>query len=89
MIIVAGKLKIAEGRRDEFLDSSRPAMIQARQTDGCIDFTVAADPLEENRVNIYEAWESENQLNAFRGDGPDDAMNELISSADVFQKELF
>ncbi len=88
MIIVAGKLEIADGRRDEFLEASREAMIQARQTPGCVDFTVAADPLEKNRVNIYEAWESEGQLNAFRGKGPGDSMTELIVAADVFQKEL-
>lgn len=88
MIIVSGHLVITPGRRQEFLDSSRPAMIQARSTNGCRDFVVSADPLDENRVNIYEEWESEALLKEFCGSGPSDAMNELISDAKVMQREF-
>ena len=88
MIVVAGSIIITSGRRMEFLAASRSAMIQARSALGCKDFVVAADPIEEDRVNIYEAWESEEHLNAFRGSGPDESMNDLIVSADVYQKEV-
>jgi hypothetical protein len=33
---------------------------------------VAADPIEPDRVNIYEEWESEEALLTFRGAGPDE-----------------
>jgi len=34
------------------------------------DFVVSADPLEPDRVNVYEQWESDAELEAFRGEGP-------------------
>ena len=79
---------IEEGRRQEFLESSRASMVEARRAPGCTDFVVAADPLESNRVNIYEEWETEDQLVAFRGNGPDDGMTSLIAHAAVRQREV-
>ncbi len=88
MIIVAGRLRIIAGRRADFLASSKDAMLQARRTLGCRDFVVAADPLEEDRVNVYEEWESADALNAFRGDGPSDSLHELIVEAEVEEHEV-
>ena len=83
MIIVAGKIYTLPGTRDQFLELSRPSMEAARSADGCDDFVVAADPLEENRVNVYEAWQSQSLLDAFRGSGPDADIGSLISRAAV------
>jgi hypothetical protein len=44
---------------------------------------VAADPLESDRVNVYEEWESEEALVTFRGDGPDHELSASIVRADV------
>lgn len=88
MIIVSGKLIIAEGQRQEFLASSYKAVRQARSTTGCRDFVVAADPLEENRVNVYEEWETESQLEQFRADGPDEDLSNMIISFSVKQREI-
>ena len=83
MIIVSGRMKIKAGKRQSFLAASLDAIQAARKTSGCGDFIVAADPIEEDRVNIYEEWDSENALLAFRGDGPDDGMTNLIIDAQV------
>ena len=88
MIIVAGRLTIRSGKRQEFLDSSRPAMIQARSTPGCSDFVVSADPIDSDRVNIYEVWETQGQLLQFRGSGPDDVLGDLIVDASVMEHEI-
>ncbi len=88
MIIVSGKLFIVSGRRKDFLASSHAAMVQARTTVGCRDFVVAPDPVDTNRVNIYEEWESDVALNEFRGSGPDDTLNRLIERAEVAQREV-
>jgi quinol monooxygenase YgiN len=69
MVIVSGRIHVVTGQRDVFLESSRSAMIEARQAAGCRDFVVAADPLEPDRVNVYEEWDSDAQLEAFRGAG--------------------
>jgi quinol monooxygenase YgiN len=53
-IIVAGKLKLKPGSRDEFIEKSREAISQARELEDCEDFSVSPDTLDENRVNIFE-----------------------------------
>jgi len=83
MIIVSGKIFITPGQRDAFLRASYPAIIQARSAPGCRDFVVSADPVEENRVNVYEAWDSVEELDAFRGSGPDDGLSNVIVGAEV------
>jgi quinol monooxygenase YgiN len=83
MIIVAGRIYVRPGRREAFIAASLPAVEMARRARGCRDFVVAADPLEDDRVNVYEAWDSEGDLEAFRGEGPGDDLSADIASADV------
>jgi len=83
MIIVSGKIYVGAGTREAFLTRSRTAVVQARRSWGCRDFVVAADPIESNRVNVYEEWESEEALIAFRGDGPGDDLSSSIVKAEV------
>ncbi len=85
MLIVSGQLYIRKGSRQEFLEASYEAMILARKAPGCKDFVVAADPVEPERVNVYEVWESEEQLLDFRGSGPDNKLFSLIERANVSQ----
>jgi heme-degrading monooxygenase HmoA len=58
----------------------------ARQAPGCIDFVVAADPLDGDRVNVFEEWESAAHLQAFRGEGPEDDLASLIARAEVQER---
>jgi quinol monooxygenase YgiN len=83
MIIVSGRLYVRPERRDAFLAASSEAVKQARRTAGCLDFVVAADPLEPDRVNVYEQWASEAALTAFRGEGPSSELSSEILRADV------
>lgn len=83
MIIVSGKIYVRAGTRQNFVTSSAEAVAQARRTPGCRDFVVAADPLELDLVNVYEEWESEEALMAFRGDGPGNNLGDSILRAEV------
>lgn len=83
MIIVAGYIVTKPSRRDAFVAASQEAMVAAREASGCRSFVVTADPLEQDRVHIYEAWDDENSLNLFRGSGPKDDLTRLIERADV------
>jgi len=83
MIIVSGRIYVHPGARGEFLASSLEALAQARQSRGCRDFVVAADPIEPDRVNVYEEWESEQALLTFRGAGPGEDLTSSIVRADV------
>lgn len=83
MIIVSGKIYVRPGARAEFLKASLDAVALARHARGCRDFVVAADPIESDRVNVYEAWDSEEALLAFRGAGPDEDLTSSIVRAEV------
>ena len=83
MLIVAGKIYVRSGTRAAFLAASEEAMRLARRTQDCVDFVVAADPLEPNRVNVYEAWANERALEQFRGEGPGEDLSAMVERADV------
>jgi quinol monooxygenase YgiN len=88
MIIVSGRIYVRRGRRDAFLAASMEAVMAARRSSGCLVFVVAADPIEPDRVNVYEQWESEAQLEAFRGEGPGPDLMSDIVSADVSRHHI-
>ena len=70
MIIVAGALRVDPAQRTAYLDRLPEPDGLARGTDGCLDFHLTADPLESDRINIFEQWESVEAVETFRGSGP-------------------
>lgn len=88
MIIVTGSLSVDPARRDRFLDLSLPSVRQARETVGCLDFSVSPDPVDPARVNIIERWADRPALEGFRGAGADEEMGELIIEIDVDEFEV-
>jgi len=88
MIIVSGWLRVRPGSRDAFVQSSMEAMTLARRSVGCRAFVVAADPLEADLVNVYECWDEEDDLLAFREDGPESEMLAMIVSANVQRHQI-
>ena len=88
MLIVSGRIVLREGKREEFLNASRDAMMQARKAKGCRQFVIAADPIDADVANVYEEWESENDLLTFRSGGPSADMRAAIASADVKRHEI-
>ena len=83
MIIVSGKIYVRPSTRQDFLQSSAEAVALARRARGCRDFVVAADPLEPDRVNVYEEWETEEALLTFRDEGPGAELSSVIVRAAV------
>lgn len=69
MIIVAGHLRVAASERDGYLEAVADVAAQARQRVGCHDFVQSADPIDPERINIFERWESDEALIAFRTSG--------------------
>ncbi len=72
MIIVAGTLRVAATDRDRYLAAVADVARLARAAPGCLDFTQAADPLDAERINVYERWESDEDLLRFRTSGDPD-----------------
>ncbi len=83
MLIIAGHLRVDEADRDGYLAECRSVVETARRAPGCLDFSIAADPLELDRVNVFERWDSDEELDAFRGTGPDPGLADRIRDAQV------
>jgi quinol monooxygenase YgiN len=83
VIIVAGALFVKD--RTPFLDGCASVVEQARVAQGCLDFALSPDLLDQRRVNVFERWATEDDLMAFRGSGPSDEQNDQIEAADVQQ----
>jgi quinol monooxygenase YgiN len=83
VIIIAGTLRVEPGERDRYLDLVSVATALARATPGCLDFAQSADPLEADRINIFERWESDDDLAAFRALPDDGTIVPAILDASV------
>ena len=66
MIIIAGKSYVAAEKREAYLTSFEDFIRQTRNEPGCLDFYISADPIEEDRLNNFELWASQEQLDDFR-----------------------
>ncbi|MDF5752909.1 antibiotic biosynthesis monooxygenase family protein [Spongiactinospora sp. TRM90649] len=88
MIIIAGWIAVDPEARDAYLRDCVGVVEQARAASGCLDFAISADPADAGRINVYERWESEQPLLAFRDSGPDDAQTSMIRDAEVLRYEI-
>jgi quinol monooxygenase YgiN len=64
MVIVAGSFVVAAADRDAFLEGRRSAMEASRAEPGCLDYVFSADPLDPERVVLFERWADQAALDA-------------------------
>ena len=88
MVIVAGHLVLDPRQRETYLEGCRDVVDQARRAPGCLDFAVTADLLDSSRVEIFERWESQAAVDAFRGSGPSDEQTSAVISATVVEYDV-
>ena len=61
-IIVMGWIDFEAGVREQWLQRATDMMAVTRLEPGCITYVLVADPLIDNRVRIFEQWESQEAL---------------------------
>jgi quinol monooxygenase YgiN len=83
MLIIAGSLTVDPSDRAAFLAANGDVVEQARSAPGCLDFVQAADPIDQSRINVFERWDDEEHLLAFRGAGQPSSASPPIVSASV------
>jgi quinol monooxygenase YgiN len=66
MLIIAGKLYMAPEERDKWVAAHYEVIKRARSAPGCVDLYLSADLIEAGRVNMFELWDSEEHLAAWR-----------------------
>ena len=88
MIIVAGALYLAGDDREAYLAAVADVAVQARRAPGCLDFVQAADPIDPERINVFERWESDEALHRFRTSGGPDLVTPDLRHADVHRYRI-
>jgi quinol monooxygenase YgiN len=88
VVIVAGHVVVDPEQREDYLSGCVEVVRQARRTAGCLDFALSADLIEPGRVNIFERWESQAAVDAFRGSGPSDEQGAAILAASVAEYDV-
>ncbi|MFE3074014.1 putative quinol monooxygenase [Streptomyces sp. NPDC059247] len=83
MIIIAGQLWVDAADRTAYLAGCSEVVRQARATAGCLDFVLSADPVEPDRINVYERWETDEDLARFRDTGPEPEQAAHLRAAEV------
>ncbi len=64
MVIVQGVYRLDPADRDAFVAQSRQNMEIARGERGCLEYVVAADPMDPGRAILSERWDSMDDLDA-------------------------
>jgi quinol monooxygenase YgiN len=88
MLIVAGQLSVDPAQRDSYLAGCVSVVEQARRAPGCLDFSISADLVVPGRINVFEAWVSQSDVDSFRGSGPSEEQNATMLSATVTEYDV-
>ncbi|GAA4283786.1 antibiotic biosynthesis monooxygenase [Brevibacterium daeguense] len=88
MIIVAGHITVAPEEREDYLASCVNIVEQARNASGCLDMSISADLVDPARINIFERWESQAELDAFRTGGPAPEQRAAMLSVSVEEYDV-
>jgi quinol monooxygenase YgiN len=88
MVIVAGHVTVEPQQRESYLAGCVGVVERARGTAGCLDFAITADLIDPGRVNIFERWESQAAVEAFRGSGPSEEQGAAMLSASVAEYDI-
>jgi len=63
LVVVEAKIVVEAAARDALVAQSQPVQQATREEEpGCIVYCFAADPVHDDRIQVYELWESEDAL---------------------------
>jgi quinol monooxygenase YgiN len=88
VLIIAGTLHLDSADRERYVAAVADVARLARSAPGCLDFVQAPDPIDPERINIYERWESDEHLQRFRTAGGPDLEIPPTRSADVLKYRI-
>lgn len=88
MVIVAGHLAVDPPERQSYLAACVGVVEEARRAPGCLDFAITADLVDPGRIDVFERWESQAAVEAFRGSGPSEEQGAVMLSASVAEYDV-
>lgn len=83
MIVVEAAIRVADPSvRDDVVARSAQIQQATRENEpGCVVYCFAADPVEDDLIQVYELWTDEAALHAHFGHANYDAMRELLNGS--------
>lgn len=69
-LVIAGPVHVDPDEQQAFVDAHKDLITAARAFRGCLDIAVTPDPLDPTRVYVFELWESDERLQAWRAQAP-------------------
>ncbi|MEV6557354.1 antibiotic biosynthesis monooxygenase [Nocardia sp. NPDC051756] len=66
MLIIAGYAEVDPVQRDTYVSAFRDLLSRCRSAVGCLDCAITADPVDPARVNVFERWDTPENLEAWR-----------------------
>ena len=89
MIIVSATLNFeSKEQRDRAIEITADIQLATREEEeGCISYCFAADPCDDNRIQVYELWKDENSLVAHFKHHTYAAMVEALNSIGIRETE--
>ncbi len=88
MVIVAGQIFVDPAERERYLVGCAEVVEQARRAPGCLDFAITADLIDPGRINVFERWQTQEAVQAFRGSGPSQEQSAVMLSASVAEYDV-
>ncbi len=64
MVIVGGWFEVDPVERDAFVAARADDVLRSRGEQGCIEYVIAADPVDPGRAVLFERWASQADLDA-------------------------
>jgi quinol monooxygenase YgiN len=73
VLIIAGHVQVSPEERPRLVEAFADLVRRSRQAPGCLDVAVTADSVDPGRINNFERWRSQEDLDAWRAvaDAPD------------------
>jgi quinol monooxygenase YgiN len=66
MIIIAGYSRSTKDKRDAVVEAFADMVGRARKQDGCLDLSISSDPVDPERINVFECWRDQQSWRAWR-----------------------
>ncbi len=88
MIIVAGKIVLAEGKFDAARPHMERVLRETRREAGCRTYTFARDVLEPDVIRIFEIWDSREALAAHGASTHIQAWRDALKEIGVAAREI-
>ncbi|KAA8889716.1 antibiotic biosynthesis monooxygenase [Nocardia colli] len=85
MLIIAGYAEVDPAQRDAYVSAFQDLLSRSRSAPGCLDCAITADPVDPDRVNVYERWDTPENLEAWRAVADAPALDITIKNTYVMK----